>query len=339
DTGVYNTFVRIGIAGMGFMGVTHLGALSKLPDVEVAAICSANPKVLAGDLSGIGGNLKREEVSFDFSSVRKHKAWEDMVADDELDAIDICLPTHLHRPLAVAALKAGKHVICEKPMSGSPDDCHAMLQAAADSGRQLMIAHVLRFWPEYRRLHEFVSSGEHGAVRAATFIRRCGIPDWSRWLTNEGESGGAILDLLIHDIDQILMLFGIPDRIAAKSMGGPDSLSAAFIYGSKIEVRLQGGWFEPGVPFSMGFQVRADRALLELTPEGLMLSDATGQRRKVEAGNEDPYAAELAYFVECCRSGKTPTRCPPSDSAKAVEIALLLKQSREQEGAQLKCSA
>jgi predicted dehydrogenase len=323
---------------MGFMGVTHLGALSKLPDVEVAAICTANPKVLAGDLSGIGGNLKREEVSVDLSSVRKHKAWEDMVADD-LDAIDICLPTHLHRPVAVAALKAGKHVICEKPMSGSAADCQAMIEAAAASGRQLMIAHVLRFWPEYRRLHEFVSEGKHGTVRAATFIRRSGIPDWSRWLTNEGESGGAILDLLIHDIDQILMLFGVPDRVSAKSMGGPDSVTSTFIYGSKVEVRLQGGWFEPGVPFSMSFQVRADQGLLELTPEGLMLSDASGQRSKVDAGNEDAYAAELSYFVECCRSGTPPVRCPPSDSAKAVEIALLLKQSREQEGAQLKCSA
>lgn len=329
---------------MGFMGVTHLGALSKLADVQVAAIGSANPKVLAGDLSGIGGNLKREQTTFDLSAVRKHTTWQEMVADRELDAIDICLPTHLHRPVATAALEAGKHVICEKPMAGSPEDCRAMLEAAKESGRQLMIAHVLRFWPAYRKLYEFVKSGEYGAVRSATLIRRCGIPDWSRWLTNEGESGGAILDLLIHDIDQILLLFGVPDRVAAKSMGGPDSVSATFmypsnIYPSNLEVRLQGGWFEAGVPFSMSFQARADRGLLELTPEGLMLSDQNGQRREVDAGSEDPYGAELAYFVECCRTGKSPERCPPEQSAKAVEIALLLKKSRQEEGAQLKCSA
>ncbi len=329
---------------MGFMGVTHLGALAKLPDVEVAAIGSANPKVLAGDLSGIGGNLKREQTSFDLSAVRKHKTWEEMVADNEVDAIDICLPTHLHRPVAVAALQSGKHVICEKPMAGTPEDCQAMLDAAKESGRQLMIAHVLRFWPEYRKLYEFVSGGQYGAVRSATLIRRCGIPDWSRWLTNEGESGGAIMDLLIHDIDQILLLFGMPDRLAAKSMGGPDSLTAAFIYSSKthpsnIEVRLQGGWFDAGVPFSMSFQVRADRGLLELTPEGLMLSDERGQRTAVDPGTADPYLAELAYFIECCRAGKSPDRCPPVESARAVDVALLLKQSRQEGGAQLKCSA
>lgn len=324
---------------MGFMGVTHLGALSKLPDVEVAAIGTANPKVLAGDLSGIGGNLKLERTPVDLSSVRKHKTWEEMVGDSELDAIDVCLPTHLHRPVTVAALKAGKHVICEKPMAGSTADCQAMMDAANESGRQLMIAHVLRFWPEYRKVHEFVKDGNYGRVRAATFIRRAGIPDWSRWLTNDQESGGAILDLLIHDIDQILTLLGVPDRVSAKSMGGPDTLTAAFIYPSNIEVRLQGGWFDPGVPFSMSFQVRADAGLLELTPEGLMLSDQTGQRNKVEAGTDDPYSAELAYFVQCCASGKSPVLCPPSESAKAVDIALLLKQSRQQEGAQLKCSA
>jgi predicted dehydrogenase len=323
---------------MGFMGVTHLGALSQMPDVKVAAICSANPRVLAGDLSGIGGNLKRENFTFDLSSVRKHTVWQDMVNDAELDAIDICLPTHLHRPVAVAAMKAGKHIICEKPMAGSGTECQAMLDAATDTRRTLMIAHVLRFWPEYRQLHRFVKSGENGDIRAATFIRKCGIPDWSRWLTNEGESGGAILDLLIHDIDQILMLFGMPERVAAKSMGGPDSVSATFLYGSKIEVRLQGGWFDAGMPFSMSFQVRADRALVELTPEGLVLSDQTGNRKKIGAGSEDPYATELAYFVECCKAGKSPEHCPPAESAKAVEIALLLKQSREQDGAQLKCS-
>jgi len=88
----------------------------------------------------------------------------------------------------------------------------------------------------------------------------------------------------------------------------------------------------------MSFQVRADQALLELKPEGLMLSDANGQRTKVEPGGGDAYVAELGYFAECCRTGAPPDRCPPAQSAKAVEIALLLKESREQEGAQLKCS-
>ncbi len=324
---------------MGFMGVTHLGALLKLKAVQVAAIGTANPKVMAGDFLGIGGNLKRDPISFDLSSVRTHSTWEQLVADRELDAIDVCLPTPLHLPVAVAALKAGKHVLCEKPMAASTTDCQAMLKAAAENDRQLMIAHVLRFWPEYQKLREFVQGGNYGVVRSATFVRKCGIPDWSRWLTNEGESGGAILDLLIHDIDQMLMLFGVPERVAAKSMGGPDTVSAVFIYPSNIEIRVQGGWFDSGLPFAMSFQVRADRGLLELTPEGLMLSDVHGQRTKVEAGNGDPYTAELAYFVQCCTTGQKPEICLPADSAKAVEIALLLKQSRQEGGAQLKCSA
>lgn len=321
------------------MGVTHLGAISKLNGAEVGAIATANPKVLAGDLSSIGGNLKREQTVVDLSAVTKYPTWKDMLADPNLDAIDICLPTPLHRDVAIAALQSGKHVICEKPMAGTSEDCAAMMDAAHHSGKQLMIAHVLRFWPEYRKLHDFVTTGQYGTVRSATLIRRCGIPDWSRWLTNDVESGGAILDLLIHDIDQVLWLFGPPDRVAAKSIGGPDSVSATFIYPSNIEVRLQGGWFESGVPFSMGFQARADRGLLELTPEGLMLSDDGGQRQAVNAGSEDAYVEELAYFVECCKTGQPPRLCPPEQSAQAVEIALLLKQSRQEEGTQLKCSA
>ena len=320
------------------MGVTHLGALSKLPNVEVAAICTKNPKVLAGDLSGIGGNLKRDPLEVDLTSVRKYEEWTEMLRDPDIDAVDICLPTNLHRPVTVAALEAGKHVICEKPMAGNVSDCEAMIDAAERHGKVLMIAQVLRFWPEYEQLRKFVTEGEHGSVRSATFIRRSGIPDWSKWLTNDDESGGAVLDLLVHDVDQILMLFGVPDHVSAKSMGGPDTLSATFIYPSNIEIRLQGGWFDAGLPFSMSFQVRSERGSLELTPEGLMLADSGGQRYKVEAGTHDPYGSELAYFADCCEQGAAPERCPPRDSAKAVEVALLLKKSRQEEGAQQKCS-
>jgi predicted dehydrogenase len=331
--------VKIGIAGLGFMGATHLGAYSKIAGVEIAAVCAGNARALSGDLTESGGNLGSSGALYDFSRMHKCNEWRELVEDDALDAIDICLPTDLHAEVAVAALESGKHVLCEKPMALTLADCERMIAASEKSGRVLMIAQVLRFWPEYVALADFVKSREYGVVRSATFVRRCGLPDWSRWLPHEKRSGGAVLDLLIHDIDQVLMLFGMPDRVAAKSMGGVDTLMATFLYSDRTEVRVQGGWFAAGTPFSMSFQVRAERGQLELTPDGLMVSDISGTRNRIDTAKGDAYEAQLKYFVECCRTGERPQRCTPEESARAVQIALLLKESRARGGEQLRCLA
>ena len=318
------------------MGATHLKAFSSVDGVEVAAISTSNPRSLEGDLTHIRGNLGRETGRYDFSKTRKYSEWRELVNDPDLDVVDICLPTHLHGEAADTALSAGKHVLCEKPMALTAEDCDRMIAAARTHDRVLMVAQVLRFWPEYRFLEQFVRSGQYGKVISATFVRRCGVPDWSKWLPKEEQSGGALLDLLVHDIDQILLLFGMPARLAAKSLGEVDTVSATFIYPGGPEVRLQGGWFAPDTPFAMGFQVRTEKAELELTPDGLTLNSQQGQQ-KITPDGQDGYDAEAAYFVECCRSNTRPERCLPEDSAKAVRAALALKKSRSEGGQQIEC--
>ena len=318
------------------MGATHLGAFWKMDGVEVGAVCTESEAALSGDLSKSGGNLGRQGGVYDFSAVAKHRRWEDLLTDSSLDAVDICLPTDLHEPVTMAALAAGKHVLCEKPMALTTDDCARMVDRAERQQRVLMIGQVLRFWPAYRYLQQFGKGNEFGALRSATFVRSCGIPNWSRWLTDEARSGGALLDLLVHDIDQALLLCGMPERVAAKKLSDVDGVAATLIYPGGPEVRVQGGWFAEETPFSMSFQARTERAELELTTEGLMRNDAKGERTKIETEG-DGYDAEVSYFVECCKGGRQPELCPPRESAQAVQVALLLKQARET-GEQVKCS-
>ena len=320
------------------MGATHLQAFSSIGGVTVAAVSTNNPRSREGDLTHVGGNLGRQVGKFDFSSVRKYSDWRDLVADSELDAVDICFPTDLHLPVAGAALNLGKHVLCEKPMALTASECDQMLSASTSSRRVLMIGQVLRFWPEYRFLEQFVRSGEYGAIKQATFVRRCGVPDWSKWLLDENRSGGAILDLLVHDIDQALFLFGIPARVAAKSLGEVDTVSATLLYPGGPEVRIQGGWFPAATPFAMRFQVRAERAELELTPDGLRLLDHEGNVKPITPPGNDGYADEVSYFVESCRSNTPPARCLPEDSARSVKLALALKQSRAEGGNPIACA-
>ena len=322
---------------MGFMGVTHLSGYVRLPGVAVSAISTENPSVLAGDLSKIGGNIKREGGPLDISHTKKYTHWRELVADVELDAVDICLPTDMHTEVTLAALRAGKHVLCEKPMALNEADCTTMIEQAEKHKRVLMIGQVLRFWPDYVYLQNFGKSKEFGALRSVTFLRQCGQPDWSKWLPVEERSGGAVLDLLVHDIDQALQLCGMPQKVSAKQLGEYDALMATLIYPGGPEVRVQGGWFQAGAPLKMTFQARTERAELSFGPDGLALSGADGSLTKVTPEGGDGYDAEVTYFVECCREGKAPERCLPRESANAVRVALLLKESRAKNGEQITC--
>jgi predicted dehydrogenase len=329
--------VNIGILGLGFMGATHLAACSKINGLEVTAVSTRDPTTLAGDLSHIGGNLAREGPFPDFSAAAKYTDWRELIHDPLIEAVDICLPTDLHESATIAALEAGKHVLCEKPMALSKAGCERMLKAAETHNRILMIGHVLRFWPAYVYLRKFVASGEYGIIKSATFIRQCGIPDWSSWLPDQDRSGGAILDLLIHDIDQALALFGRPQGLRAKSLGQGDTIAATLIREGGPELRIQGGWFAAGTPFSMSFQIQAERAQLDYSQAGLALSDQSGQRNIIDPGDDDAYALQLSYFADCCQSGHQPELCRPQDSAMAMELALLLKESRARNGELVSC--
>ena len=331
--------MRIGVIGLGFMGTAHVAAVSSYPNAQLAAVVTNNARAREGDLSGTGGNLEMGTRQFDFSQVTAYSEWQEMVADESIDAVFICLPTDLHSEVSIAALHAGKHVLCEKPMALTASECDRMLEAASQSGKTFMVAQVLRFWPEYQKLRDFVSGGQHGLVRQATFVRKCGLPDWSRWLPDEARSGGAILDLMVHDIDQILLLFGMPERVTAKRIGNSDSIMASFLYKGGPEVRLQGGWFAAGMPFAMSFQVRSDGGEMELGHDGLFYSDMSGTKSKVEVETGNAYATEVHYFLDCCRDGVEPTLCLPADSANAVRVALALKESRAKDGEQIRCLA
>ncbi len=331
--------MRIGIVGLGFMGSTHFEAYQKVRGFELAAVSSSSAKKLAGDLSEVGGNLGRGGGFVDFGSASRHKTAEALIDDPLVDAVDICTPTDLHKPLALRALAAGKHVLVEKPMALSSADCAAMIEAARDAGRVLMVAQVLRFFPEYAVARAKVLSGELGAVRAATFRRRCAAPAWGRWLKDPGRSGGGVLDLLIHDLDFCQHLFGKPQGIRAV---GPEDLEAGidFVvahldYEDEVPVIVCGGWHHPAsFPFSMEFTLLCDEGTLDYSSakSGLRLYTAAGEEVAVELPERDGFVEELQAFVDGCASGEAPALCPPEDSAQALSMALAMNRSRSQGG-------
>ena len=336
--------MRVAVVGLGFMGSTHLKALRGISSAELVAVCSRDEKKLSGDLSGIQGNIGGPGEALDFSGVSKCLEISDVLRDGRVDAVDICLPTSLHAPVAIAALQAGKHVLVEKPMALDAASARAMIAEAVRQNRVLMTAQVLRFFPTYQVLRETLASGRIGKVHSAIFRRRCAAPAWSAWLADPEQSGGGVFDLLIHDIDMCLHLFGAPATISATGhealASGVDVIAATFHYASGFNVVVNGGWHHPkSYPFSMEYTVVADGGTLEYNSAGRAptLYRQSGEMETLAIEERDGFRAEIEYFLDCCRDGHAPELCPAEESAAAVAVANCMLEARKRNGEKIPC--
>ena len=334
--------MKVAVLGLGFMGSTHLKALRSVPNATLAAIYSNDERARSGDLSAIQGNLGGPGEHFDFSAVRKYSNVDALLADLSIEAVDICLPTFLHSPVALAALRAGKHVLVEKPIALDAASADQLVNESRIANRVLMAAQVLRFFPMYQALRE--SLPKLGHTRHAMFRRRCAAPAWSKWLEDKSKSGGGVFDLLIHDIDMALWLFGEPSRVSAVGHEdlprGIDVINAQLLYGDGKTVTVTGGWHHPkSFPFSMEFTVVSDEGTIEYSSAGRppTLYAKDGTETLLELSGHDGYVEEIRYFVDCATANRAPEKCPPESSAAAVKLALLLDEARKRNGETIPC--
>ena len=337
--------IRVAVVGLGFMGGMHIAALQSIPSAQLVAVYSRDERKLSGDLSAVGGNLSGAGGVYDFSSVKKYRELEDVLNDREIDALDICLPTDLHTDVTVSALQAGKDVLVEKPMALDLDSSLRMVEASRSASRILMVAHVLRFLPEYQAVSDILRSGQYGAVRGGIFRRRCAAPAWSGWLGDPAKSGGGVFDLLIHDADICLHLFGKPEFVSAigyeSLRNGIDIIGARLHYTNNMTVEIAGGWHHPKTfPFTMEYTVVTDEGTIDFRHETRppTLYARSGEESALPLGTRDGYAAEIEYFVQCCQTRQEPALCPPVQSAEAVGLMKLLLQSRGANGNKLPCN-
>jgi len=331
------TQINVAVVGLGFMGVTHLKGWRNVPGARLCAVVDADTKKLSGDLSSVGGNLGGGGEKFDFSDVRGYRSLAEALTDPAIDAVDICLPTDQHAPAATAALRAGKHVLTEKPMSLDAPTSEALVRESEASGKILMAAHVLRFFPAYEKLTECVRA--RGAVRSALFRRRCAAPAWSPWMKDPSKSGGGIMDLLIHDADFCISLLGMPQAVRARGYRdlprGIDVIHADLIYANQGPVIISGGWHHPSsYPFSMEFTVTTDAATFDWssTTSDFRSYGEDGEGKSLPLEEKDAFTAELTYFAECVANNRQPERCPPAQSVQAVALIEKMVESRERNG-------
>jgi predicted dehydrogenase len=259
--------IRIGIIGIGFMGMTHFEGARKLKGARVAAIATRNPKKLAGDWTSIQGNFGPRGGRVDLSKIKKFADYEALLADPDIDLVDICLPIDQHEKVVLASLAAGKHTLVEKAIALDVKAADRMVAAAAKAKRLLMVAHVLPFFPEFRFAAECIQGGKYGKLRSAHFRRVISKPDWSKDMADVRKTGGPGIDLHIHDNHFIGLTCGVPKAVFSRGIleqGFAQYVSTQYIYDDpeKTVSCVSGGISAPGLAFAHGFEINLERATL-----------------------------------------------------------------------------
>ncbi len=327
--------VKVGVLGIGFMGKMHFNTHRANKAAKVVALSDLDPAKLAGDWSKIAGNIAdARAATVDLSGLRLYAPPSELFKDPDVDVVDITLPTYVHAKYAVAALEAGKHVICEKPMAISLAECDRMLAAAKAAGRQLFIAHCIRFWPEYKVLKQLIASGRYGKVLSASFWRKSSTPRWSwdNWLLDAPRSGSALVDLHIHDTDYVTYVFGVPAAVCSSgaigvvSNTGVDAVVTHYVYPKGPHVTAEGNWaLAPGFGFTHGFCVVLEKATVEMDLKGgkpLTIHPLKGKSVTPKLPKDDGYVAELKHFVTCIAKGKRSDVVTAEDARSALAVCL-----------------
>ncbi len=256
--------VRIGIIGVGFMGYTHFEGAKDLANAKVTAIATRDPKKLAGDWTSIQGNFGPPGGHVDVSELKCYSDYRDLLADPDIDLVDVCLPTDKHFNVVMESLKAGKPTLVEKPISVELAEAEQMVVAAEAAGVPLLVAHVLPFFPEFRFAAESIQDGRFGKLKAAHFKRVICRPDWSSDMSDFRKLGGWGIDLHIHDNHFIAHALGRPNGVFSRGLmqdGFVNHVHTSYVYdGGPAVTSVSGGIAAKGLQFSHGYELYFDEA-------------------------------------------------------------------------------
>ena len=302
--------MRVGLVGLGMMGSGHLTNYIKMKEnnegIELVAVCDVDEKKIASSTAAATeGNLKVTDDSFDLSKYNCYTCMEEMIRKENLDYVDLCLPTHLHAPMSIKAMEMGVNVFCEKPMARTSKQCDEMIEAAKRTGKKLMIGHTLRYWDAYVFAKDYIDNGTFGKVIGAYFYRGGVTPVWSweNWLLKKEMSGGCLLDQHVHDVDAIVWMFGLPKAVSTSGVNvvpgsGYDIVSTNYIYEDGKMVNAQDDWMinGKGYGFSMLFRINFEKGALVFEGGKLMVHPEGGEGFEAKFEGRNAYYDEIILF-------------------------------------------
>ena len=306
--------LKVGLVGVGGISGAHIPAWDSMEDAELVALCDIRPE-----------RMEKFE-----GKKRLYTDFDEMLANEKLDILDITLPTYLHADFAVKAMEHGINVICEKPISLNAEDVKRVYGTAERMGVKFMIAHVLRFWPEYEYVKEVYDSGKYGKLLAGSMTRLGSYPKWSwdGWMMDEKRSGLVPFDLHIHDLDYLVYAFGEPKKHTSFRARRPeqDYINAIYEY-DDFFITTEASWYASPYPFAGKFRFQFENAIIA-NEGGLKVYEREGnifdvtfdtetdsdEAVEISRPKSDAYANEIYYFADCVKNN------PPADKVKPEEL-------------------
>ena len=318
--------VRLAIIGVGTIGTIHGLCSLQVPEAKVTAVWSRSIQK-AMELAETLGATAHADV-------------ESAADDPNVDAVLVCTPTFLHRDHALMAIEAGKHVICEKPLARDLTQARDVIGAAERAGVALYVAHVVRFFPEFRQLHDLVLEGKIGRPALVRMSRVSAFPRGSDdWQSQPDASGGVALDMGIHDLDWLLWTFGPASRVYARGLTdhGLRCLDYAL-----LTIRMQSGviahvecsWAERD-GFAAHGEISGDAGLLAYDSRGSTAmqvalretaSSSLGVNVPTSYTVESPYVLQLQHLTRCILGLEEPIM-RASEAYASLDLALCALQA------------
>ena len=323
--------LRIGLLGAGMIGNVHVdGFLSMNSKIaKFTAVCDTDSAKLN-----------------DFAQKHNLRPFSDldaMLADPDIDVVDLCLPSYMHEEFAIKVLRAKKHLLIEKPIAFTLEAAANIFNAARENGVRIMVAQVIRFWPEYVKIKEIYDSGDLGNIITIYAARLGQMVTWVDWYKDPEKSGETLLNFTQHDIDFLHYMLGAP--IAAYSAGTRDAhnnyndVMNIFSFECGANAIVDGSLsMTPGYPFTMRMRVLGTKGTLEfqyiagenIGPESassLMWYRPNEKPEKVEVDNYDPYGKEIEYFAQCILAGKDPETVSEQSVMQVLNSILNAKEA------------
>ncbi|MBN1998941.1 Gfo/Idh/MocA family oxidoreductase [candidate division KSB1 bacterium] len=323
--------IRFAVAGFGFIGKLHADIILKHPKAELAAVVDSNLSKIDAVTKG---NIDTGDIQKLPAKVARYQSFEKMLQDTSIDCVSICVPTFMHKKMSVQALEAGKHVICEKPMALSLEDCDQMIETAERTNRHLFIGQCLRFWPEYIALKQKVQ--KTGLPKSIIFRRVSPPPSWAdadNWFFDPLRSGGCLFDLHVHDVDMINFLFGEPVAVFSTGNSGSSGINISvitqYIFSQNMACLAEASWQYPD--FKMAYSAVFETGLLEYdcTQNPSIYFKATGESKAevISIADGDGYIKEYDYFIDCLEKNKAPEIITAQSARQSIKITLMEQQS------------
>jgi len=309
--------LKVALVGVGGISGAHIPAWEERRDAELVALCDIRAEQME--------KYKNKHCYTDF---------DEMLKNEKIDILDICLPTYLHAEFAIKAMNMGINVICEKPVSLNAADVARVYSTAKSNNVKFMVAQVLRFWPEYSIIKEIYDTGKYGRLLSGHMGRLGVRPKWSwdGWMMDENRSGLVPFDLHIHDLDFIVYAFGKPKEFKdyrARSEN-QDYINSIYEYDGFF-ITTEAAWYDAPYPFAANFRFQFEKALAVFENHEMTIYEKDGKIFKpVSQSGEDTgdiglpksnaYANEINYFADCVLSGAEPDRVKPAELETVISI-------------------